>query len=181
MADASHAAGAWHINELEAARGAHGSSLYRPLRALCGAGLFVEDEPRRFALTLLGDTLRTNVLGLVRAAVIWIGEPMYARSCGEVLTSVMISRPALDGILGMPYFDYLTAHPDAGRIFREGMACFAAMENEPIAQAYEFPAAARVVDVGGGQEVPRRDPHGQSRGSWRDLRPSRDRVGPPAV
>ena len=162
MADALHAvaklgiadllaAGPRPIDELAAATGAHGPSLYRLLRTLCSAGVFVQDEQCHFALTPLGDTLRTDAPGSIRTAVIWIGAPMHARSCGEVLQSVLTGRPAFDALFGMPYFDYLTADPEAGRIWDEGMACFSAMENEPIARSYAFPASARVVDVGGGQ------------------------------
>jgi hypothetical protein len=72
------------IEELAAATQAHGPSLYRLLRTLCSVGVFVEDERRRFALTSLGETLRTDVPGSVRAAVLWIGEPIHYRSCGDV-------------------------------------------------------------------------------------------------
>jgi hypothetical protein len=145
------ASGPRDIEELAAATRAHGPSLYRLLRTLSSAGVFVEDEQCRFALTALGETLRADVPGSVRAAVIWIGDPIHYRSCGGVLTSVLTGRPAFDGVFGMPCFDYLSAYPEVGRIFNEGMACFAEMENEPIARSYEFPALARVVDVGGGQ------------------------------
>jgi hypothetical protein len=145
------AAGLRDIESLAAVTRAHGPSLYRLLRTLCSAGIFVEDEERRFALTALGETLRTDVPGSVRAAVIWIGEPAHYRSCGDVLTSVLTGRPAFEGIFGAPCFDYLRAHPQAARIFNEGMASLAEMENEPIARSYRFPARARVVDVGGGR------------------------------
>ena len=50
-----------------------------------------------------------------------------------------------------PIFDYLTAHPEDGAIFNGGMAAFSELENPLIAAAYDFPAGARVVDVGGGR------------------------------
>jgi hypothetical protein len=145
------AAGPCHIDELAAATGAHGPSLYRLLRTLGSAGVFTEDEPRRFALTSLGEPLRSDVPGSIRDAVIWIGEPMHARSCGEVLTSVLTGRPAFDTIFGMPYFNYHAADPESGRIFDRGMACFAGIEDGAIARAYAFPASARIADIGGGR------------------------------
>ncbi len=162
MAQALHAAatlgiadllaeGPRHIDELAVATGAHDLSLYRLLRVLCGAGVFVEHDHRRFAQTALSEALRTDVSGSIRAAVIWIGDPPYYQSCGQVLTSVMTGGPAFDSIFGTPYFDYLTAHAESGRIFDAGMACFSDMENVPIARSYEFPPSTRVVDVGGGR------------------------------
>jgi hypothetical protein len=145
------AAGPRPIDDLAAAVGAHGPSLYRVLRMLAGVGVFIEDEGRRFAQTPLSETLRADVPGSIRAAVIWINEPMHYRSCGGTLQSVMTGQPVFDDIFGMPYFDYLAAHPDAARIWDAGMACFSELENAAIARSYSFPAGAQIVDVGGGQ------------------------------
>lgn len=145
------AAGAQHIDALAAATDSHAPSLYRLMRALSAARVFVEDDQRRFALTPHGETLRSDVPGSIRAAIVWIGEPMHYRSCGELLASVKSGLPAFERLFGLPYFDYFKANPEAGRVFGAGMACFSEMEEEPIAKAYEFPAGARVVDVGGGR------------------------------
>lgn len=144
-------AGPRHIDDLAAATGSHGPSLYRLLRTLAGAGVFVETEQRRFALTPRAEPLRTDAPGSLRAAVAWIGAPMHYRGCGEMLTSVTTGRPAFNDIFGRPYFEFLADDPEAGRIWDEGMACFSTMENESIARSFEFPTSARVVDVGGGQ------------------------------
>lgn len=140
-----------HIDDIAAATGADSAFLYRLLRALCGAKVFVEDDQRRFALTPFSDALRTDVPGSIRAAVVWIGEPTLYRSCGELLQSVKAGQPAFEKIFGTPYFDYFHSNAEAGRIFSEGMACFSELEEEPIAKAYEFPPDARLVDVGGGR------------------------------
>lgn len=58
-------------------------------------------------------------------------------------------QPAFDDMFGAPFFDYLTAHPDAGAGFNAGMARSSEIENPGIAAAYDFPPGARVVDVGG--------------------------------
>lgn len=145
------AGGPRHLDDLAAAVGAHGPSLYRLLRTLAGAGVFAEDEAGYFRLTPLAETLRSDLPDSVRAAVIWVSEPLHYGSCGELTESVVTGRPAFDSIFGMPYFDRLVADPEAGRIWDEGMACFSGMENTPIARAYDFPAQARVIDIGGGQ------------------------------
>lgn len=157
------ATGPRHIDDLAAATGAHGPSLYRVMRMLCGVGVFVEDEEGRFSQTPLSEALRTEAPGSVCAAVVWINDPMHYRSCGNLLQSVKTGRPAFDDVFGLPYFDYLAANPEAARIWDAGMACFSGLENAAIAGAYAFPAGAQVVDVGGGQggflaEVLKADP-----------------------
>jgi hypothetical protein len=95
--------------------------------------------------------LRTDAPGSIRAAVRWVTAPMHYRSAGDTLQTVLTGRPAFDDLFGSSYFDYLARNPQAGRVWDEGMACFASMENRPIAQAYAFPRGAQIVDVGGGQ------------------------------
>jgi hypothetical protein len=112
--------------------------------------VLVEDEHGRFASTPLGDTLRSDVPGSVRAAVVMAGDPTFTRACGDMGHSVRTGGPAFDHVFGAPFFDYLRTHPEAGAIFNDGMATFSAMENPAIAAAYDFPRGARVVDVGGG-------------------------------
>lgn len=145
------AASPQHIDDLAAASGAHGPSLYRVLRTLCSVGVFAEDQQGRFTQTPRSATLRADAPGSIRAAVIWVNEPMHYRSCGDTVQTVMTGLPAFDGIFGRSYFDYLAANPEAGQVWDEGMACFSGMENAPIAQAYAFPTGAQIVDVGGGQ------------------------------
>jgi O-methyltransferase domain len=145
------AAGPRTIDDLAQVTDAHGPSLYRVLRTLASAGVFVEKEPGHFAQTSLSETLRADVPGSIRTAVIWINDPMHYRSCGETLRSVTTGQPAFDDVFGLPYFDYLAAHPDAARVWDAGMACFSGLENEAIAHAYAFPPGAQVADIGGGQ------------------------------
>ena len=145
------AAGPRHIDDLAAATGAHGPSLYRVLRTLCSVGVFAEDAQGRFTQTPRSATLRADAPGSIRAAVIWVTAPMHYRSSGDTVQTVMTGRPAFDDVFGRPYFDYLAADPEAGRVWDEGMACFSGMENAPIARAYAFPTGAQIVDVAGGQ------------------------------
>jgi hypothetical protein len=55
--------GAKTAEELAAATGTHARALYRLLRALAGAGLFVEQPDGKFTLTELGSGLLSDVPG----------------------------------------------------------------------------------------------------------------------
>jgi DNA-binding transcriptional ArsR family regulator len=151
------------VEQIATATGTHGRSLRRLLRTLAGGGIVREAESGQFMLTTLGETLRRDVPDSVRSAVIWVSQPMHYATCGDLTGTVRTGEPAFDRLFGRPYFEYLAGDPAAGRVWDEGMACFSAMENAPISQAYAFPRRACVVDVGGGQggflaEVLKTDP-----------------------
>lgn len=139
------------IDEIATKTGAYAPSLRRLMRTLASGGIFTETTPGSYGLTPMGETLRSDAPGSVRAAVLWVGEPMHYATCGDLTATVRTGTPAFDRLFGRPYFDALAADPDAGRVWDEGMACFSGMENGPIAHAYDFPRAATIVDIGGGQ------------------------------
>src|SRR5215831_14500689 len=56
-----------HAEELAATTGTHPRALYRLLRALAGMGMLVIFDDGRFALTALGEPLRSDVPGSLRA------------------------------------------------------------------------------------------------------------------
>jgi hypothetical protein len=62
---------------LAAATGSDASSLFRVLRALSSVGVFSQLDKDCFALSRLGDVLRSDVPGSLRAIVITIGEIHY--------------------------------------------------------------------------------------------------------
>jgi O-methyltransferase domain/Dimerisation domain len=143
--------GARSVDEIAATTGTHGPSMRRLLRTLASGGIVVEDGSGRFALTTLGETLRRDVPGSVRSAVIWVSQPMHYGTCGDLARTVMTGEPAFDRMFGRPYFEHLATDAEAARVWDEGMACFSAMEDAPIAGAYAFPSGACIVDIGGGQ------------------------------
>src|SRR5262249_38243205 len=57
----------------------HAPSLYRLLRALTAAGLFAEDDDRRFALTPLGTLLRSDVPDSVNAMTRHISSERHSK------------------------------------------------------------------------------------------------------
>src|SRR5690348_17001605 len=70
--------GAKSSEELAEATRTHAPSLYRVLRALDSVGVFQEQDGRRFSLTPLGATLRSDVHGSLRFfAIEELGENHY--------------------------------------------------------------------------------------------------------
>lgn len=139
------------IEDIAKRTGTHAPSLRRLLRTLASGGIVTEHDEGAYALTTLGQTLRSDTEDSVRDAVIWVSEPMHYGSCGDLAHTVKTGALAFDKLFGATYFDYLAANPQAGRVWDAGMACFSSMEDARIAGAYAFANGARVVDIGGGQ------------------------------
>lgn len=125
------------------------SSLYRFMRTLGHLGLVTEDAVRRFALTPLGDALKTGAPGAARAAILTLASPMMSRGWEHLLYSVQTGKSGLEQSVGMPFFDWLAAHPEEASLFSETMVSFHGAEPPAVAEAYDFSVAKTIVDVGG--------------------------------
>lgn len=128
---------------------AHTGALYRLLRALAGVGVFAQDEHGRFSLTPLADLLRTDAPGSQRAFVIMMGGEFHA-AWGELLHSVRTGEPGFHERFGMPFFQYMTEHPERHSIYDAAMESVHGGETEPMLDAYDFSAFGTVADIGGG-------------------------------
>jgi len=114
-------------DELAHATGTHAPSLYRVLRALHSVGVFAAEDRGRFALTPLGDTLRTGVPGSLRFfAIEELGENHYP-AWEKVLHSVKTGAIAFNHVYGASKWQYMTKHPDEATIFDEAMASFSSV------------------------------------------------------
>lgn len=138
------------VDELAAATGTHAPSLYRVLRALASVGIFSEDEKRRFALTSLAETLRTDVPDSLRAfATVELGEEHYP-AWGELLHTVKTSEIAFDCAFGMPVWKFFEQNPENAKTFNDAMTGFTLAVNDAVLSSYDFSSIKKIVDVGGG-------------------------------
>lgn len=128
----------------------HSGALYRVLRALATIGIFAEDADRRFSLTPLAESLRSDVPGSLRAFGIMLGAEFY-QSWGELLYSVQTGDQGYQKRYGVPFFQYMTEHPERHAIYDAAMMVHGIAETEPMLDAYDFSVFRTVVDVGGGQ------------------------------
>jgi hypothetical protein len=143
------AAGPRDHGELAEATGTHADSLRRVLRLLASAGVFLEAEDGKFALTPIGACLRSGVPGSMRAAALLFGG-MTQQAWGDLLYSVKASEPAFRRVLGKDPFAYMAEHPDEAANFDAAMANFTKHIAVAVAAAYDFSPFHRIVDVGGG-------------------------------
>jgi hypothetical protein len=127
----------------------HSDALYRVLRALASVGIFAQDQHDRFSLTPLADLLRSDVVGSQQSIAVMMGAEFH-EAWGELLHSVRTGEPGFQKRFGMPFFQYMTAHPERHSMYDAAMTGVHGSETEPMLDAYDFSQFGIVVDVGGG-------------------------------
>ena len=106
--------------ELAGVTGTHAPSLHRLMRTLAGLGILTEGDGQRFALTSLGEALKTGAPGSARSTVLAFGAPGFWRSWEEIVYSLQTGKPGFDKVWGMPVFDYLAAESRGGLPLQRG-------------------------------------------------------------
>ncbi len=135
--------------ELAASVGAAPDPLGRVLAAAAVYGILTKDTDGRFALTPMGELLRSDVPGSARGlAVGFLGVPMW-ESAGRLADAV---RPAGSGDRYVPAgpWEYYGQHPEEARWFARAMGRVTSTLVSQLAAAdYVPPPSDRIVDVGG--------------------------------
>src|SRR5215468_6446541 len=62
----------------------HAPSLYRLMRTLASLGILTEDATHRFALTPLGEALKTGAPGSARATILTIANDAWVHATGQL-------------------------------------------------------------------------------------------------
>jgi hypothetical protein len=145
------AASPLRADELAPRVSAHAPSLARVLRALTAYGVLTQDAQGRFALTDIGQCLRSDVPGSLRASTLFWGDETVVRAMTGLPHSLRTGETAFDKIFGRAVFDYMTDHPDFGRTFDARSTESAGRAVAAVVKAYDFSKVDTVVDIGGSQ------------------------------
>jgi len=143
------AAGPLTSAEIARALGADAPALGRLMRALVTLEICALGEDDRFALTPLGECLRSDSRDSVRAWVLLVGGAGCWTSWGRLAECVRTGRsvPALDGRDG---WVETASDPAAAATFDQSMVQLTRHLAAAIAVSYDFAAFRTIVDVGGG-------------------------------
>jgi len=144
------AGGPKNAAELAVPMHAHAASLHRLMRALAGVGILAEQPGQRYALTTLGEALKTGAPGSARAAVLTFGGQAVESAWDHTVYSIQTGKTGFEKAQGMPLFKYLAQHPEAASLFNETMVGFHGQEPPAVAAAYDFSTFKTIADVGGG-------------------------------
>lgn len=143
--------GARHYEELARETGSHAPSLNRVMRLLASVGVFEEREGGKFALTPLGELLRSGVPGSMRSMVMLFAGVGIQDSWKELEYCVQTGEPAFRrNSPSADPFSAIAQNPEQAKVFDEAMATFAPITAAAIAAAYDFSSFGKLVDVGGG-------------------------------
>ena len=121
------ARGARDFRALAKATDTDAPSLQRVLRLLASVGIFEERENGEFALTPLGDVLRDDAPGSMRASVMLFTGPGIQEGWGELEYCVRTGEPAYRKLHpdDADAFANISRDPEAAAIFDKAMATFA--------------------------------------------------------
>jgi hypothetical protein len=128
---------------------AHPDALYRLLRGVASVGVLTALPERRFALTPVGEALRSGVPGSMRSLLVAEMAPGHWLPWGELEHSVRTGKPATSKTLGKTIWEYYAQHKDEAFHFAEGMGGISAMAMQAVLASYSFEGAKLLVDVGG--------------------------------
>jgi hypothetical protein len=138
--------------DLAAATQTHAPSLARLARLLASVGVFAELPDGMFALTPLGEPLRTDAPGSVRALVLLFAGVEVQDAWKDLEYCVRTGEPAFRRTAPGAESPYalMAATPELTALFDEAMATFAPWTAAAVAAAFDFSAFKTVADIGGG-------------------------------
>ncbi|MET0674496.1 MAG: methyltransferase [Bradyrhizobium sp.] len=137
--------------DLASLTNSNAGALYRLLRALAAVGVFREGTDRDFALTPMGDCLRTDSSTPIGGWAEHVGNPYFWQAWGHLLHSVQTGENAFQNLHGMDVWQYRAGNPEASAIFNRAMTNMSRGGTEAVLSAYDFSGFRHIVDVGGGQ------------------------------
>jgi len=139
-----------HSRDLAKATATHAPSLNRVLRLLATAGVVAEQEDGAFALTPIGECLRTDIPGSANAMVKLFAGTRIQDNWKELEYCVQTGEPAMRKKGIVDHFSDPNRDPDDAANFDAAMADLTRMIAIAVAAAYDFTPFGTLVDVGGG-------------------------------
>ena len=139
--------------EIAKAVGIDPDAAHRVMRALASIGVFRQLEDARFALTPLGETLRSNVAGSVRDFAVMLTDTPHWQPWGRLLEALKSGRPVLKAVLGMELWEWYRRHPADADAFSLAMGNLARMSAAELIRVVDFSQVQTVADVGGAHGV----------------------------
>ncbi len=136
--------------ELAAATDTHAPSLYRVLRFLAMAGVFVENSDGKFELTPIAELLRSDAVNSMCDYAIMMGEDWIWQAYGELMYSVKTGGVAHEKVQGMSSFEFFAQNEEVGKIFNRAMTNLSLLSAPAIVEAYDFSGIGKLVDIAGG-------------------------------
>jgi O-methyltransferase domain len=140
------AGGPLPVAELAGAVGAHPDALSRVLQLVSDHHI-VTFKGDRVGLTDRGRLLCRDHPSSLSAAFATVGSSDVAHGLTATLRT---GRAAAPRVLGMPYWDYLAAHPDQRALFDQAMVQRAQRLSLACVPVLDWPSSGTIADIAGG-------------------------------
>ena len=138
------------VSSLAYATATHAPSLARLLRALAAAGIVLENGDRRYTLTPLGATLRSDQPGSMRAWARLRLREATDRPWQTLTHAVRTGDNAFNHVFGTDVWTYRSTHPEFSSLFNAAMQSLTQGTDAAIGMEYPFGEFGWIVDIGGG-------------------------------
>jgi hypothetical protein len=130
------ASGPRSLADLAAAASVDQATLYRLMRALATVGVYDEQEDGRFALTPLGEGLRSDVPGSLRPLARTLADPATWAAWAHLGHSVRTGDNAFEALHGVDVWTYRGSNPEQNAIFNDNMSALSSLVADAVASAY---------------------------------------------
>lgn len=139
--------------ELARAVGVQPQALHRVLRMLSSIGVFGQPDPGVFALSPLGETLRSDTPGSLRFFAIAETAFGHWAPWGRLLDSVKTGAPMAREALGGELWEWYGQNPEEAAFFSAAMGNLSALAASELVRVYDCTTARTIADIGGANGV----------------------------
>lgn len=130
--------------------GADAGATHRLMRALASHGVLKFRRDGRFALTRVGQALRSDYDGSMAPMIAMVGSQEHWEHWGGLLYSVQTGKTSAEKLRGTPIFDYMKTNPEYAEVFNAAMTGVSRLAIQTAVPLYDFTDRRVIVDVGGG-------------------------------
>ena len=135
------------LSELALATPSNGAALYRLLRCLKHLRIVTEISSKFYVATSLSERLQRDGSDSLDWLSMPYGEQWQLRAWERLEDSIRTSTSGMSHAFETDLWTYLDQHPDVANLYNKPLSGLRAL-NDQIANAYDFPEDALVVDVG---------------------------------
>jgi hypothetical protein len=139
----------WSAEELATKLGLSPPHVFRLLRGLVTLGICEERPEGSFALTDLGEALKSGSPPRLGEKVMIVVE-QYWRPWADLVSTLQTGSPAFEHVFGTDVWAWRNENFRAGDIFAAYLAGETFAGARPIVEALDLSGVGRVADIGGG-------------------------------
>lgn len=128
-------------------------STFRLMRACAAAGILERKDEEHFALSPLGELLRSDAPGSLRSFMDVQTAPGHWQPWGHLDAVVRSGEAQVEKALGGDIWSYFEKNPEEQKTFAEAMGGLSANAVGAVLEAHDFGDPRHVVDVGGSHGI----------------------------